>query len=524
MPRALTFLKELLVALPLMAHAGGAQPGFWMPAILSDHMVLPASDAAVIWGEDQPGQAVTASLAGRSATAQADAQGRWSLRFKGLQPGGPHALDIQGSQRRVIQDVLLGEVWLGSGQSNMEFALKLSDKAEAALKGADLPGLRLFTVERNADFVPAKDLQGRWVASTPETAKDFSAVAWHFGARQHKHTKAPVGLVVAAWGGTSAEAWTPRADLDALPGMPPLLAQWEADADRKELWQDGQAFELELKDLSLLGKDGKAEPLAHALKAAAWSHGHKPGSHGMVAVEVGRVAYRGRMKGGAWGSASLPLRADGTTADLRNAKALRFVARGKGSFVASLSQASIKDYDYHAAPPFHLKPEWSAFELPLDGLKQGGWGLPVPFEPEALLRVQFAVQVPFWPELPSLAYNAMIAPLQPFGFKGVLWYQGESNGGRAGAYAPLLQALVGAWRRDFQDPQQAWAVVQLPEFDGTPGWEALQKAQADAVAGLTNAVLVPATGLGDPKDIHPRRKAELGERLFKAILKAFPAP
>jgi sialate O-acetylesterase len=502
-------------------QASAKAEGFWLPAIISDHMVLQAGDGATLWGGDRPGQRLLIELDGQSVKARADKQGRWQARFKGLKPGGPHSLTIRGSEDRVIQDVLIGELWLGSGQSNMEWALKLSDGAEQALQGADLPGLRLFTVERTAAFAPAQDLQGRWVASTPETAKDFSAVAWHFGARLHQQLKAPVGLVVSAWGGTPAEAWTPRAAMQALPGPQALLAQWDADADRRDLWQQGQAFELELRGLSLLREDGSLEPLTHALQAAAWAHGHKPGSHGVVEADGTKVAYRGRMKGGAWGSASLPLKADRSPADLSGVKALRFEARGKGSFVASLSQASIKDYDYHAAPAFQLKPEWTALELPLSGLKQGGWGLPVAFEPQALLKVQFAPQVTFMPELAELAYNGMIAPLQPFAFKGMLWYQGESNAGRANDYPALLQAMVKAWRKGFERPALGVAVVQLPEFDDSDGWKALQQAQAQAVEGMKDAVLVPALGLGDPQDIHPRRKAELGERLFEAVLARF---
>jgi sialate O-acetylesterase len=511
-------MKKLLFSLLLTSALHAAPEKLWLPAILGDHMVLPV-DRAVLWGEDKPGQAVTVAVAGKSAGAVADARGSWRVQLSGLKAGGPYALTVTGSEERTLQDVLLGEVWLGSGQSNMEFDLRRSDKAEEALKTADKPQLRLFTVERVAGFEKAHDVQGQWKASTPETAGPFSAVLWHYGALRQAASKKPVGLVCAAWGGTPGEAWVPRAELDKLSGTADLVAGWDKDADRIALWKDGAPFELELSALRLERADGSTQLLRHAGDVTRWQHSEKPGSSGSVELvsATGSVRYSGKLQGGAWGGASVPFDLKGEAVDLRAYKAVVFEARGHGKFVPAFTQASIKDYDYYCGAMLTPGEDWAEVRLPLDQLKQGGWGLSAPLTLDAIQRLQFGPQVPFWPDVAEVAYNGMVAPLQPFGFKGVLWYQGESNSGRPKDYAALLRSLAGAWRRGFEREDLFFAVVQLPEYKGDAGWIALQAAQADAVKGLKDAVLVKAEGLGDPNDIHPRRKAEVGQRLFSAI-------
>lgn len=220
------------------------------------------------------------------------------------------------------------------------------------------------------------------------------------------------------------------------------------------------------------------------------------------------------------GAASLPLAADGSARDLGACTALAFRTRGKGRFKPSFSQASIGDYDYYAGADFELGAEWQDYRVDLAGLKQGGWGLAKPLTLDALQRVQFGPQVAFWPELPAAAYNGMIAPLQGFAFKGVLWYQGESNEGRGQDYDHVLGALMRSWRRDFADPALAFAVVQLPEFRSGGGWAALRDAQRRAVAADPHAVLVPALGLGEAGNIHPKAKGPLGQRVEWAVLDA----
>lgn len=516
-----------LLVLVLSVLTGSLRAGsLWMPAIFGDHMVLPSGDRAILWGEDAAGQTVTAFAPGITATATADAEGKWQLRLKGLKGllGGPFEVTVQGSETRVLHDVLAGEVWLNSGQSNMEFDVHRAANAEAALKDAEQPMIRLFTVERAVSFTAAKDVKGEWKKADAASVASFSAVAWFNGVALQKALGVPVGLVAASWGGTPAETWTPRAAMAGLTGTAELVAAWDADPAHTDVWKDGAPFELQVRGFQLEMASGKPRALKDALDLAQWTHNEKPGSSGALSLTGSAkkkdqaVRYAGRLQGGAFGGASFPLDSMRAT-DLRPYKSISFEIRGNGTFTPAFTQDSIKDYDYYVSDPIKLTGQWQRVSIDLSTLKQGGWGAPAPLTLDLIQRLQFAPQAAFWPDLAEVAYNGMIKPLQPFAFQGLLWYQGESNAGRAKDYAALLTAMVGAWRQGFGVPLPA-AIVQLPEWKGGGGsWRYLREAQRQAVLALQPAVLVPAFGLGDPDNIHPTKKAEVGARAAAAILR-----
>jgi sialate O-acetylesterase len=519
---------KLLVLVLAFVSAQLRAGSLWMPAIFGDHMVLPSGDRAVLWGEDAAGQTVTAFAPGITATATADAEGKWQLRLKGLKGllGGPFELTVQGSETRVLHDVLAGEVWLNAGQSNMEFDVHRSANAEAALKDAEQPMIRLFTVERAISFTAAKDVKGEWKKADAVSVASFSAVAWFNGLALQKALGVPVGLVAASWGGTPAETWTPRAAMAGLTGTAELVAAWDADPAHTEVWKDGAPFELQIRGVQLeppTKDEGRPISFKHALDLAQWTHSEKAGSSGTLeltgtAKKDLAIRYAGRLQGGAYGGASFPLNPKGPM-DLRIYKAVSFEVRGNGTFTPAFTQDSIKDYDYYIGDPIKLTGQWQRVSIDLSTLKQGGWGAAAPLTLDQIQRLQFAPQVAFWPDAAEIAYNGMIKPLQPFAFQGLLWYQGESNAGRAKDYAALLTAMLGAWRQGFGVPLPA-AIIQLPEWKGGGGsWRYLREAQRQAVLALQPAVLVPAFGLGDPDNIHPTKKAELGARAAAAILR-----
>jgi sialate O-acetylesterase len=516
---------KLLVLVLALVSAQLQAGSLWMPAILGDHMVLPSGDRAVVWGEDAAGTTVTVAVAGQSASALADAEGKWKLTLKGLKAGGPFSLTVTGSETRVLQDVLLGEVWLNSGQSNMEFDVHRAANAAEALKDAEQPMLRLFTVERAVSFTAARDVKGEWKKTDAASVGSFSAVAWFNGVALQKALKVPVGLVAASWGGTPAETWTPRAAMMGLTGTADLVAAWDADPAHMDVWKDGAPFELQVRGFQLERAAGKPEALKDALDLAQWTHNEKPGSSGALSLTGSAkkkdlaVRYAGRLQGGAFGGASFPFDPMRAT-DLRPYKSVSFEVRGNGTFTPAFTQDSIKDYDYYIGDPIKATGQWQRVSIDLSTLKQGGWGAAAPLTLDLIQRLQFAPQAAFWPDLAEVAYNGMIKPLQPFAFQGLLWYQGESNAGRAKDYAALLTAMLGAWRQGFGVSLPA-AIVQLPEWKGGGGsWRYLREAQRQAVLQLQPAVLVPAFGLGDPDNIHPTKKAEVGARAAAAILRS----
>ncbi len=198
-----------------------------LPSILGDHMVLQQQTDAALWGWADPGESVEASFLGTSASAVAGPDGRWSLNLSTPKAGANGDLKLRGKNTITLKDVLVGEVWLASGQSNMEWPLAKAANALQEIATAKLPQIRLFTVRRSAHEEPQQDCEGHWEVCSPESVVNFSAVAYFFGRALHNDLGFPVGLVHSSWGGTPAEFWTPKEVLDAIPEFRHLSENWE---------------------------------------------------------------------------------------------------------------------------------------------------------------------------------------------------------------------------------------------------------------------------------------------------------
>jgi sialate O-acetylesterase len=200
--------NPLLFILLLPLCAASSQAAVRLPAIFSDHMVLQQNESCAVWGWADAGEAVTVSIAGKSATATAGADGKWSLRLPALIAGGPHTMEVKGTNTLTVNDVLVGEVWLGSGQSNMDWTLDRLKSADDEIKKADYPKLRMFTVARTASSVPVDDCKGKWVVCSGETVGGFSATLYHHGRELQARLNVPMGLIKSSWGGTPIQTWT----------------------------------------------------------------------------------------------------------------------------------------------------------------------------------------------------------------------------------------------------------------------------------------------------------------------------
>jgi sialate O-acetylesterase len=223
--KASTVLK---VAAVLSCCHATSRADVTLPAIFGDHMVLQRGLNLPVWGSADPGERVTVTAAGQQHSAAADQQGRWRIILNPIASDGPIEIGITGKNRIQLNDVLIGEVWLCSGQSNMGFSLERAASGAKAVTSADRPQMRLFTVGRAHPDQPQTELSGRWEVCTPETAGDFSAVAYFFGAALQSNLDQPIGLIESSWGGTRAEAWIPRESFDALklPYEPQWTEQW----------------------------------------------------------------------------------------------------------------------------------------------------------------------------------------------------------------------------------------------------------------------------------------------------------
>ncbi len=324
--------------------------------LFSDGAVLQRGQNIPVWGTAKEGEKVTVELAGQTATTTAKG-GKWKLELKPLEAGGPFSMKISGDNEVTVNNLLVGEVWVASGQSNMEWTLNQAFQPEVEKPKANFPEIRMITAKKAASLQPLDQIEGSWQVCSPETVGNFSAVAYYFARDLHAKLGVPVGIISTSWGGTPAQAWT-----------------------------------------SAEGFEGQRELKGYAdqLKAAA------------------------------------------------------------------------------EKPP------------------ENGPG----------------------PHFPSALYNAMIAPVVPYGMKGVIWYQGESNAGQSKQYQTLFPAMIADWRTKWKLGDFPFLFVQIAPFNGQP--PEIREAQFLTLAKSKNTAMAVITDFGDAKDIHPKQKEPVGNRLSLA--------
>jgi sialate O-acetylesterase len=211
----------------LCLAAVSARADVRLPAVIGDNMVLQRAMATPIWGWADAGETVTVSFLGKSKTAQPDASGKWMLKLDAAQAGGPFEMTIRGKNQLVLKNVLVGEVWLCSGQSNMQMTVQSSNNSQAEIAAADYPRIRLISVPTKGTQEPQADFKGQWAECSPKTVGGFSAAAYFFGRELQLHINVPIGLIHCSWGGSSCEAWVKRSLLEKDPQYAPLLQRWE---------------------------------------------------------------------------------------------------------------------------------------------------------------------------------------------------------------------------------------------------------------------------------------------------------
>jgi sialate O-acetylesterase len=382
--RTVCLLMLGMLAIRADAQTSTTEEKPFLSPLFSDNMVLQRDVPAPIWGWTTPGAEVRVTLGGDSLTTKAGDDGKWMLKLPAHKAGGEYSLAVAGTEKITLRNITFGDVWLCSGQSNMEWGVKLANNPDAEIAAANHPNLRLFTVAKRPSYAPVsgvlKDpekLFGVWSVCTPETiakggGMGFSAVAYYFGRELVKETGVPIGLLHSSWGGTIAEAWVSADSLKAMPAFSGAVSQAEEAA-----------------------KQGTAVPNNN-------------------------------------------------------------------------------------------------------------------------------------PNIVTVLNNGMINPLVPFAIKGAIWYQGESNAGRAIQYRTLLPTLIADWRKQFGVGDFPFYIVQLANFmakDAEPKsdpWPLLREAQTLTANSVKNSGLAVAIDIGDEKDIHPKNKQEVGRRLaLNALAKTY---
>ena len=509
-----------------------------LPHLFSDHMVIQREAEIRVWGRADPGEIVSVGLGASIGQATTDADGRWRVTLPAMRAGGPFVLKIQGKKTIVFRDVMLGEVWVASGQSNMTYALSGATGGEKETSHATYPAIRFFTVPKKIAVAPQSDtLAAAWEVCSPETAKNFSAVSYFFARDLHKALGVPVGIILSAWPGTAGEEWT---DLDSLrrePVLKPLVERWEASAaDVKSYAAHPAEFSIEFDDFELLraGNDPQGplslsnfdDGAAQISTGGNWTYdwqGAPDSLFELVTPGRGGRGFAARVKGALDGASSSRMEAsfkqDNSALDLSSFAGMRFWVRGNGRFSFQTLQPTIQDSDDYSTGTFQATPEWKQVTIWFKDLKQAGWGVYAPLTVHALTGFAIinmtTVGDPARP--PSGLYEGMIAPLQSYRIRGAIWYQGEGNTWRAYQYRTLLPALIAGWRKGWKEGDFPFLIVQLPNHGESPElgdsiWAELREAQLLTAKAVPNTGLVVTIDVGDPHNLHPPRKAEIGQR------------
>ena len=526
-----------LFLLTLLPTAAVAEPR--LPHLFTDHMVLQEDMRISVWGWADPEERITVNLGPNTSDTVATPEGRWDVSLSAMHAGGPFTLIVRGKKIVEVKDVLLGEVWIASGQSNMTYALGGATSAAEEIPAANYPQMRLFTVPKKIALAPQENtLPAAWGICTPDTAKTFSAVAYFFGRDVHKALHVPIGLILSAWPGTAGEEWTDADSLRREPVLRPIVERWEAmPAEVKNFAAGPEEISLEFDDFELLPAAGSAgtptlfsnfdDGASRAETGGVWTYDWSDAASttfDLVAPGRGGAGYAARVAGKLDGASSSNLQAtfksDGSPADLSSFIGIRFWARGKGAFQFQMLQPSISDWDNYSAEMIRATSEWREVTIWFQDLKQAGWGVSEPFTANALTGFVLNTMAPVGePERPpSGLYNGMIAPLEKYRIRGAIWYQGEGNTWRAEQYRTLLRSLIQGWRKGFGGPDFPFLIVQLPNLGTSPPlgdsiWAELRDAQLWTAKTVPNTGLAVTIDVGDSRNLHPPRKAEIGDRL-----------
>lgn len=503
--------------------------------LFTDHMVLQRNAAIPVWGRAAKGEKITVRFHEQEKKTVADKSGKWTVYLGNETAGGPYVLSIQGKKNTItLNDVLVGDVWICSGQSNMEWPLSATENAAAVIAAANHPQIRHIKVEHAISVTPLDDIKpASWKVCTSATAPDFTAVGYFFAKRLQEELDIPVGLINTSWGGTMVETWISKTGLQTSASftevalqLPSSTAQFEkeqADRIRKNIasFQYTDAAET-VKGWESPGYDD-----------ARWSK--------LVAPKQWEEQGLSNLDGTVWYRRNVELGAAQVSKDA--VLWLGKIDDCDSAYINGVLVGSTCVYDKlrkYSIPAKLLKTGQNVIAVKVLDTGGGGgiWGdaadvkmetaageISLAGEWKARVDVNGSVITTNPNSMPALLYNAMVHPLLPVAVKGVIWYQGETNAWRAKQYEESFPLLISDWRNKFNQPALPFYYVQLASFNasnqnGTEGsaWAELRDAQFKTLSVPHTGMAVTAD-IGNPKDIHPRNKKDVGGRLALQALK-----
>ena len=512
-----------------------------LPALISDGMVLQREQPVKIWGTADAGESVSVTFMKKKYAATADNNGHWSVTLPSMKAGGPYLMRINDIK---LNDILIGDVWLCSGQSNMELPVsRVTDMFATEINEYSNERIRQIIIPKVYNFhAPQETLSATsWKPMTQENVMNFSALAYFFAKEMYEKTKVPVGIINSSWGGTPIEAWISEEGLKEFPIYINDKRLYEDDAYCAHIKKlEGESFYR--WNLSLYRSDAGLHEntpwYASNYDDSNWQtvnmFSRTWGNDGLNPIAGSHWLRQNVEIPQTWNNKEVTLRlgciidADsvyvngtfaGTTGYQYPPRIYRIPA---GILKPGVNNITVRIISNGGQPEFaqekpyklicddesiNLKEEWK-YRL----------GTPMPSAPNMM----------FFCYKPVCLYNTMIAPLQHYTLRGTVWYQGESNVSRRNEYATLLTAMMADWRRTFSQPELPFYIVELADYlskediSGRKAWAEMRLEQAKAAQTTPNAFLIRNNDLGEWNDIHPLDKKTLGRRVANKVLETLP--
>ena len=542
-------MKKYVLCLMALLGASLAEAKVTLPQLFQSGMVLQRGKTIPVWGKADAGETVNITFNKKTYSATADAEGRWRIDLPKMKAGGPYQMTVNDL---TIDDILIGDVWLLSGQSNIDVHIeRVYPQYASEIDGYENPQIRMFRVQNDTDTHGVRDdirpTPVNWKPVNKQNAWPFSAVGYFLGKRMFETTKVPQGLIVNSWGGTPIEAWISK---DSLENDYPMLIR------KTQLYQNDDYVRTQMR------ANGEASKQWQTILDA-----NDPGMlQGWTSPSYDDSSWQ-QINQNNWGwrgTGTIWLRQHVTIDKVHAGQPARLLLGTLFDQDVTYVNGKEVGHTYYQYPP-------RRYDIP-EGLLQEGDNVItvrfinkfgqvhfIPEKPYMLCfgddrcsqnpmpkdviplseqwKVQVGLEMPSCPSsdvslqnLPTTLYNAVLYPLAPYAVSGVVWYQGESNTGNPAPYADYLKKLMGCWRDRWQDQQMPFVIVQLANYDGrqqtgfprpiTPqtepmnsGWASLREAQRTVAKADTYAELAVINDLGETVDIHPLRKKEVAERI-----------
>ncbi len=506
-----------------------------LPRLISDNMVLQREKPITLWGWADAGEKVTVQFNKQTISVRTDNSGKWMIVLGTEQAGGPFVMTVKGRNTITINNILVGEVWVCSGQSNMEFQVCSVTNAEGEMKNNNYPQIRQFEVQKSVSGKPEEEVKGGdWQAASPEQVGNFTAVGFFFARELYDRLKVPIGLVHTSWGGTHSETWTSKTAFEQSDEFKDMIAKMPVLDLDEMVRQKNDEIKQRLKNINIM--------LPVGAEAATWKD---------ASVDDSR-----------WPVMKVPQLWENTLGELDGTVWLRKIfslQTGDVGQAATLDLSMIDDHDETYVNGVKVGSTYSyntkrSYSIPASLLKEGknviavkvidtgGGGGFYGDDKDVRIVTHSGKEIPLagdWNfqvesigdggsvnpnSYPTLLFNAMLNPILNYGIRGALWYQGESNAGRAYQYRRAFPLMIRDWRNHFKQGDFPFYFVQLASFNSANGnsrlgssWAELREAQTVTLA-LPNTGMAVTTDIGEANDIHPRNKQDVGKRLAAIAL------